>query len=129
MRCNQRNSWLNLIFVILFLIIYFIISGFIRKNYSVNFNYLPNIIWMNIWPLLLGGYFAKGNLKSWCKPGKMRIDFGYLIIAILCFFINFFTFSLFGFSINFLSPALGILFGHSIINSFYKTSCTEEKTL
>lgn len=126
---RAKNSWLSLIFVILFLLIYFLISGFIDKNYTYFFNYLPKRIWLLIWPLLLGGYFAKDTIQSWRNPGKIRIDYGYLLITILCSFVFFSSFALYGYDIGSLVPALGIISGHGIISTFNKEPFSFEEKI
>lgn len=76
---NIKNTVANLIAVIILVLLYHFVGGYISANQSA-FSFFA---FLHIWTLLLGGYFARSHVKTWLGDGKFRIAKGYIIVPIL----------------------------------------------
>ena len=126
MRKGLRFSWIQLIFIVLFILIYFVSKFFIDARYTDNFNFAPRIFWMYIWTLFLGAYFARDHVRSWFTPGKISVDYAYLIIAVICLILNFRPIPGYGYIVGNFAPILWTIFWNSIISAFYKDNSYEK---
>lgn len=116
----KRFSWKKTIFITAFILLYFLSQRVIDQNYTAYFNFTPRIYAMYLWTFFLGAYFADEHIKSLLKKGEVSIDYGYLLISILCVFINFAAFPLFGLAAGNFAPILGIIFWQSLFKTFNK---------
>jgi hypothetical protein len=84
----MKFDWRRFLFSLLFVGVLFTALYFISTNisYEVHTTYRLDIaiIWMYVWPLPLGAYFARHRIKTWFRPGKSRIEMGSLVVALIC---------------------------------------------
>ncbi|NLV17759.1 MAG: hypothetical protein GXY50_11240 [Syntrophomonadaceae bacterium] len=115
---GKTFSWKKTIFIAAFILLYFLSQRVIDQNYTAYFNFTPRIYAMYLWTFLLGAYFAAEHIKSLFKKGEVFIDYGYLLISILCIFIIFAAFPLFGLVVGNFAPILYIIFWQSLFKTF-----------
>ncbi len=116
----KRFSWGKAVFITAFILVYFLSERVIDQNYTSKFNYTPRIYAMYLWTFFLGAYFADEHIRSLFKKGKVFIDYGYLLISVLCVFLIYPAFLLFGLVVGNFVPILAIIFWHSLFKTFNK---------
>ena len=123
MKSLKPTDILTAILIVLFLTGYYFLTKYILSYSSTHFNYLPVYIWKIVWTFLLTILFSIDYIKILIKPGKLKINFVYLILALLMLTLFIPRTPLFYFF--YISPGIELLFlvfWYSLIRTFYKTA-------
>ncbi len=123
MKSLKLTDIVTALLMVLFLTVYYFLTKSILSYSSEHINYIPVYIWKMIWTLLLSILFSIEYIKILIKPGKLKINFVYLILAILMLTLFIPRTPLFYFF--FISPGIELLFlvfWYSLLRTFYKAA-------
>lgn len=119
----MKKSHQTLIFItssILYLLILYFATDYIRVHYSAQYNYIPSQIFTFIWSFVFSFVLSIDHIKKIASKGKLKVNISYLIFAVLLLSIFIPVSPLFHFFLINQHEIIYILFGYTLIHGFYK---------
>lgn len=118
---NYKKELVKSMIIIVFLIIYYYVSNFVKLNYSNKQNYIPYYIWTYIWTLILVIIFSLEHFHTIIKLKNIKINFIFLCLALCMLSMYIPNTPFFNFILKGQSEFLILIFWYSVIHSFQKT--------